>query len=516
MSLSILYLYLLVLVSTKYVINDDPTYQRSIFTSNKIGVIDILDEIYVEFNLVVNSFQSSSSQKHSSILHFGNNQIEKYPAIFIDDIASLIRIEFNSVSNHNQSWEYPITTNTPYNIQFLARQTNIILTINNIIIFNDSITSHSILFNRNIFLSNPWYNASNITLTGLIITTNNSITTPFNYLCDYNNRFSPINGTWTYNSTTCIVTQQDQTIEYASAWLGRLDITSLNWANYSIEMQYMLIADGTCTAPQCGAPDTGIRFRQTQIGDCYLLFLETKSKTIDDPLGFEILQNNTAGTSQIRYFITLPTLSLNELHKIRIDLFGDTFDVYIDNIYQITHSDNTRSFGSIGLSTYLSSANLHSLYITFPNNGQVYTQNPSNAPTLSPTDSTLSPSRNPSNTVVSNDPTDTPTQNPSRTQFISDVSITWSCSYFEIYIDINDPLITNIQSLTDNVCSNIFDTTTINLLGVNSKCLWLLNGHDMTISLSSSSIININDTITIKSVTFKYFKAHQWYTLDYD
>ena len=42
--------------TTHYVINDDPTTQRIPSQSQIIGTMDVLDEIYVEFNLVINSF----------------------------------------------------------------------------------------------------------------------------------------------------------------------------------------------------------------------------------------------------------------------------------------------------------------------------------------------------------------------------------------------------------------------------------------------------------------------------
>eukprot|EP01084_Bolivina_argentea_P278066 474905_1 len=173
MSFILVCTYWLLSVSSKYIINDNTNYQRFLSPSNFIGLIDILDEIYVEFNILIHSFQSSS--QYSSVLQFGNTRNEKYPAIFINDISEALRIEFNSVSNTNQAWEYPITTSTLYNIQFRATQTNIWFIVNNVVIFNESISSHSILFDRNIYLSNPWHNSSNCTLTGLIVTTSNSI-----------------------------------------------------------------------------------------------------------------------------------------------------------------------------------------------------------------------------------------------------------------------------------------------------------------------------------------------------
>eukprot|EP01084_Bolivina_argentea_P073618 133582_1 len=52
-----------------YVFNDNKNYQRMPVASNIIGIMDILDEIYIEFKININSFISDSG--YSNILHIG-------------------------------------------------------------------------------------------------------------------------------------------------------------------------------------------------------------------------------------------------------------------------------------------------------------------------------------------------------------------------------------------------------------------------------------------------------------
>eukprot|EP01084_Bolivina_argentea_P297884 513261_1 len=197
------------IILSKYIINDSENSQRTPSMSNKIGVIDILDDIDIEFDITINSFNSASSQ-YSSILQFGNTQNEKYPAIYIDEWSELIRIEFNSISNMNQFWESnTLNANVKYHIQFTATQTSVQFIINGITSFSESITSHSILFDRDIFIGNSWNNPSDCILTSLTVTTSNSNNPKFNYLCDYNNRFTSYSGTWSFDPNTCFLRQTD-------------------------------------------------------------------------------------------------------------------------------------------------------------------------------------------------------------------------------------------------------------------------------------------------------------------
>eukprot|EP01084_Bolivina_argentea_P082205 148851_1 len=442
MSFVLFCVYLLLSVSAKYVINDNTNYQRLLSPSNTIGLIDILDEIHVEFNLLIHSFQSSLST-YSSILQFGNTQNEKYPAIFINDTSEILYIQFNSVSNTNQAWQYPITTNTLYNIQFHATQTNILFIANNVVLFNESITSHSILFDRNIYLSNPWHNSSNCTLTGLIITTNNSIENPFNYLCDYNNRFTDYTGNWTYDPNTCYVTQNDYTIAIARTWMGDKDPTSLLWKDYSIEMHFMVTYE--CPGTICfGLPDAKIVFRQTSIGTERFIYVETSNT--GNALGFILSQNDT----KISYQSSIIDVDgnnqafTNQLYILRVDAYGDTFDIYINDQFQITHTDNRQPFGSIGLGTFTSTTQFQGLYITFPNDGEFYSQSPSTSPT---TDPTLEP------TPGSMSPTTYPTLAPTGTMAYG-LTVSLSFNYTTNITSVED-----IRSILEILIMDVIDNS---------------------------------------------------------
>eukprot|EP01083_Nonionella_stella_P190097 704211_1 len=61
------------------IINDPPNYERIPSRSNSIGSIDILDEIYVQFDFIIHSWNSQNS-----LLHFGNAEDERFPEVWLD------------------------------------------------------------------------------------------------------------------------------------------------------------------------------------------------------------------------------------------------------------------------------------------------------------------------------------------------------------------------------------------------------------------------------------------------
>eukprot|EP01084_Bolivina_argentea_P033474 61913_1 len=487
----LLYLAYILCIYGNYIIHDNVDYHRIPHSSNQIGVIDILDEIYIEFYITIHSFNSSSKYSRSSILHFGNNVNEKYPSIYINDLSQSIVIEFTSVSNNTQSWQYSINTNTIYHIQITATQTNIMLTVNNIPIVNESITSHSILFNRNIYISNPWNNPCNCIIKGLTVTTDNSINQPFNYLCDYINRFTNISGDWTYDPNTCILTQNDYTLDKASIWMGDADINTLLWTNYSIEIQFMITYNGGS-----GSPDSMITLRQTQYLNEYGVFLEAISSS---PLGM-LLFDNDQESSLFRTSISINTV-LNQLYKLRVDVTGNKFDIYVNDNLEQTQIDSTHSIGSIGLRTFSAIAQFHSLHITFPNNGKLYTMNPSISPTQIPSQT---PTRGPTTTLP---------------PIVWDVTGYFSDSYLQIYVDLinnndnNNLLIYGNFDTCDDIFLTVVNNTQVDLLE-GATCVFTDNSNqiknvDIIISLSSLSTVGINHSnvkIFLKTGSFHYYR----------
>ena len=107
---------------------------------------------------------------------------------------------------------------------------------------NDSIiadivdaSSHSIL-NANIYLSDPYHLAADVIVSGLKITSSNSKQpdNAYNYLCDFNNRFTVLSGAWTPQPNGCGVTT-NWAQNGAQVWMGQQDTSTLQWNNYKIE-----------------------------------------------------------------------------------------------------------------------------------------------------------------------------------------------------------------------------------------------------------------------------------------
>ena len=398
-------------VSGIYVLHDNADYSRIPSSSTKIGVIDVLDEIQIDFDIIIHSFSSPS--QHSSIIHFGNNADEKYPSIYINDDSQSLIIEYTSVSDNAQSWQHAITTNTIYHVQITATQTNIVLTIDNNIVYNGPVTSHSILFDRDIYISNPWNNPCDCTIKGLTVTTDNS-NVPFNYLCDYANRFTVISGDWTHDTSTCYLTQNDYSLDKASIWMGDADTNTLLWTDYSIEMEFVITYDG---ASPGAYPDAMITLRQSQYLDEYGIYLEAMNS---NPLG--MLLFNSGSTTLFKEPVSISPV-LNTMYKLRVDVTGDTFEIYVNDNLEYTQIDSTHLTGSIGLRTFRCIVEFRSLYITFPNDGKLYTMNPSTSPTNIPSNyptittkiPSISPTRIPSNipTKTTKMPSISPTRLPS-------------------------------------------------------------------------------------------------------
>ncbi len=118
----------------------------------------------------------------------------------------------------------------------------------------------------------------------------------------------------------------------------------------------------------------------------------------------------------------------------------------------------------------------------------MYIATPSTDPTLSPT---FLPSVSPSKF-----PSDAPSKTPS--VVLDDI---FSDSYLEVYIHFN---VTWIHLLTSSLCSEIFDVDSNKLLGNNAICSWNLFTKTIKIILKPTSIIQINDILTIKNGIFEW------------
>eukprot|EP01083_Nonionella_stella_P241551 843438_1 len=193
-------------------------YSRSLSAGNLIGIIDILDELYMAFDIVIHSW----SQNFTNILHIGNaNSDQMYPAIFSKSSNSL-QFTFTNIDGVSQdSYQNPYAMNldTQYHLTLYRTQQHITITVNDEKVVDEASPSHPVVFNKRIYVSDPWYDSANATVSNLFISTSNShAPNEFNYLCDAYNRLR--NGAWVFNTNECTVQSSNDTESWNVVWLA--------------------------------------------------------------------------------------------------------------------------------------------------------------------------------------------------------------------------------------------------------------------------------------------------------
>eukprot|EP01084_Bolivina_argentea_P248012 414871_1 len=387
--------------------NDDNSTMRTILTGKSLGSMDILDTIYIEFDVFVHSFPASNA----SIIHIGNVETETFPAIFINGVTETIFIKFSSLSNQYFT-SATIQLLQWYHLTVNIKQDSLSVTLNNTEIFNTPIASHSILFNRTIYNSNPWDEAANVTIKGLIIQTSNSWKpNTFNYLSDYNNRFTDNGfGVWSFDDPTDTLSATSAPDQDGITWLGGKDISTLGWTDYKVEVIFSM-SSGRWTGLVFRAQSLLASLNNGQQYEVVWHVGNLKVQFYEDP-----------GANLLAEGPEYPGTAWNQLVSLRVEVSGNTFTVYFENEYMFTYTDmdNTYPFGSIGLITNDAVASFKSLRIVFESNGLVLPPSisPTTDPTVNPTSTTLAPTNpttNPSETpskVPTINPTFVPTINP--------------------------------------------------------------------------------------------------------
>eukprot|EP01084_Bolivina_argentea_P249657 418031_1 len=382
------------------IINDTMSYKRIPSSSNMIGIIDILDEIYIKFDFIVHSFPSISSI--GSIIRFGNNENERYPSIFINGSSHKFVIEFTSIKN-NQYFESPISLATLYHFEFLITQNRAQFTMNNSVIYDNYTHSHSVIMNRNIYIGDTVYTAVNMTIYGLMVTIHNSANN-FNYLCDYHNRFNNNGfGNWLFNPSLCYLSQTTNSEFVSIVWLGDKDILSKQWTDYTVELDFNIQSGATVL----------ILLRAQSIGvDDYGYYYGFGIHVLAQEIRFQYINNG--GWILIESKPVPFTIEYNVDYTLRCHVNGNIFNVYLNNEWLFQAIDNNLIKGSIGLRTYKASVIFKSLTITFVTDSYLITMNPTTNPT---TDPTTYPTTNPTitPTVPTTNPSITPTTYPSIT-----------------------------------------------------------------------------------------------------
>eukprot|EP01083_Nonionella_stella_P276553 939720_1 len=402
--------------SSTIVIDDDMNNVRHPISNHSFGKMDILDDVHVEFDFKV---LSNPTQTETNILHIGSNLHPHLPSIRVEDSSGVLKVSvwFSLFDNLSARIDHtPISLNTWYHLSFDLTQSTANVSIDGIpIATRRDQGSHAILRNQDIYiLSHPFYPSLDGLIRDLKITTDNAYT---NYLCDYANRFTTYDGTWVIDIDTSISKcwLRQTTFDGGTlAWLGDKDQTSIQWTDYTIEIEVRLIAEDGNSA------HAGVLFRALSVnsnlngGQQYLVDLKPASNAIR-------LSTINAGSIQTERSVTPGNIEFGQDYTLRVEVVGKSISVYLDDQHQFDHNLTAYTHGSIGLRTHICDARFKNLRILFPNTNTRITLDPTASPTryqtvptagptLYPTDHpTLFPTLNP--TLY---PTLSPTNHPTR------------------------------------------------------------------------------------------------------
>ena len=139
--------------------------------SSKIGVIDILDEMHIEFDVVIHSFPSG----WANILHCTPE--DDYPRVIA------FWIHANSASGQGFHSKYANDDNNnygpnvggslilgkTYHLEMDITQSTFKIKINGVIVANDVVTTHQLFEDITCYASDPWHDAADVTISDLII-----------------------------------------------------------------------------------------------------------------------------------------------------------------------------------------------------------------------------------------------------------------------------------------------------------------------------------------------------------
>eukprot|EP01083_Nonionella_stella_P259097 884978_1 len=204
------------------------------------------------------------------------------------------------------------------------------------------------------------------------------------------------------------------------AWLGINDTTSKNWTDYTAELRLRIHAGN----------EAGLILRAQTVlstnddGDYFYLAINAATDYL--------ILGRMNGAWNLLYSENVGfDINVNTNYTLRAVISGSAqnkIDVYLDNVfmwnYTVTDSNFLIASGSVGIRTFVASADFYSLKISFESDNRLYTASPTPAPTNDPTAfptdiPTASPTHNPTaapsnhpSSAPSHNPTNAPTENP--------------------------------------------------------------------------------------------------------
>eukprot|EP01083_Nonionella_stella_P072342 194996_1 len=361
--------------NTSTIVIDDNIHniRQPVPPTHSFGTMDILDDVHVEFDFKV----SSSLRMYSNILHIGSHYNTRLPAIFIMDSAGKpgVKVQFSRIDDALTVTDYgPMSIGTWYHVSFDITQSTTVLSIDGSTVANrTNQTSHAILYNQDIYIMSHfvWLPIDGL-IRDLKITTNNAYQTPFNYLCDYENRFSVISGSWSIDTETCWLSQN--TSEGGNVvWLGDNDPSSMEWTDYTIELVVNLQSSDLESAAQAGLLFRALSVSSTNNGG-QQYWVDIKKSTgirFRQAVSGQVIGNTNHNT----------TINWNEDYTIRVKVAANQFSIYLDNKHILDETNSDYSNGSIGIRTHRCKAIFKRLRIIFPNTNTRITLDPTSSPT---------------------------------------------------------------------------------------------------------------------------------------
>eukprot|EP01083_Nonionella_stella_P207618 754059_1 len=460
--------------SSSIVIDDNINNVRQPMSSHSVGKMDILDDVHVQFDFKVLSIPI---QTEANILHIGSDLYPRIPSVSIYNASPLelptLSVWFSVIAKADSRIQrHYISIAKWHHLSFDITQSTVVISLDGVTVktINDQ-SSHAILFNEDIYiLSHPNYTSMNGLVRDVKITTNNAYLTPFNYLCDYDNRFTSYDGSWSSNVQCWL--QQSNYDGGTAVWLGDKDTTSIQWTDYIIEFAVMMIAVDDSTA------HAGVLFRALSVngnlngGQQYLVDLKKTSgirlSTVD----------NGALTEK---YLDPETINVGQYYTVRVEVVGLVVSVYLDNRHRFDAFIDEYSHGSIGLRTHHCQAVFTRLRIIFPNTNSRITLDPTTSPTRHPTSMptgqpTAHPTSHPTYLPTAGPtlyptehptigPTLNPTNDPSHSTSGTAVPNTSKEPIIESTISLDDTMVTvsSTNEVRDNNAVWIYDTILSNL-----------------------------------------------------
>eukprot|EP01083_Nonionella_stella_P297067 1009058_1 len=386
-----------------YSINYPPHYHVAPSQNTIIGYIDVLDDISIQFDFIIHSF--TTDPIHSNLLQIGDWDLDRLPAFTVlGNVYQHLSTAFSIPSNPNpyfDSQDNSLVLEQWNRVTFSRTQNWMSMYLNGVEVYNAPTNSHSIVFNKPIYLcySDNDGPCTDATVSNLTITTSNSHgVDKFNYFCDATARVTIVNLQWEFYDASCWIRQSEGSMPSSMAWLGENDPTSKNWTDYTVELRF-LIREGK---------DSGLILRAQSVlpnldaGDYFLVALATTGS-------LSISRMN--GAWNLLYLENVGLVTVNTNYTLRAVVRENTFEVYLDNVFRFSYNVTNPSFiipaGSVGVRAFQSSVDFYSLKISFESDNRLYTASPTPDPTDIPTAApstppTLSPSAAPSTAPTAN------------------------------------------------------------------------------------------------------------------